>query len=500
MIFIYDDGLNQIGLLSNYEYLSFTKNLRGSGSFEIRISENKVGTEFLQIGNIIALDDYNVGIIVERELNQSSEGRGLILRGFSIEAILSYRVMTESFTNDYSEALVKNIVDKHCVNADDSNRDIDILEIVANEDRGTVQNIEGYLETLDVVLDRILSVDNYGYRIFINSGVLKFDIIEPRDLTASVMFSNKLYNVDDAKKNNSSSNYKNVVFMQGQVDLYSYDYESKIGIERKERGLVNSEIDSSDLADDFGQQILNSNNYEIETIEINIRMNGNPYVYGIDYDLGDVVSVGFDNTIQELQIVGINITRDEKGERISLAFGNQARSIKQLIKDSTTVMPNRGMTTGTAFDMLVSAIVPIASSSVPDGWLLCDGSAINRVTYAALFTAIGTTYGVGDGSTTFNVPNIKGSVIVGLDSAQTEFDALGETGGAKTHTLTIDEMPSHNHGIPASNDSTPDGGIVAPASEDTDDLTLSTTTRNTGGGTAHNNLQPYIVLNYVIKY
>jgi microcystin-dependent protein len=140
-----------------------------------------------------------------------------------------------------------------------------------------------------------------------------------------------------------------------------------------------------------------------------------------------------------------------------------------------------------------------AGSTAPSGYLLCDGSAVNRTTYAKLFTAIGTTYGAGDGSTTFNVPNLKGKVAVGLNSADTSFDALGETGGAKTHTLTIAEMPSHTHAYTLPNNSDPNfmtggGSYNVKVADGT-----GTTTTETGGGGAHNNLQPYIVLNYIIK-
>lgn len=163
------------------------------------------------------------------------------------------------------------------------------------------------------------------------------------------------------------------------------------------------------------------------------------------------------------------------------------------------------------------AVTQYAGSSAPTGWLLCDGSAVSRTTYAVLFAVIGTTYGVGDGSTTFNLPNLKGRVPVGLDAAQTEFDTLAETGGAKTHTLTSAEMPVHTHvqdshvhaqnvsanpgsGGPAYRqdyDADIAGGSVYAQGIDTASATA--TNQNTGGGTAHNNLQPYIVLNYIIK-
>jgi microcystin-dependent protein len=77
---------------------------------------------------------------------------------------------------------------------------------------------------------------------------------------------------------------------------------------------------------------------------------------------------------------------------------------------------------------------------------VCDGSAVSRSTYSGLFGVLGTAYGAGDGSTTFNLPNLKGRVIVGRDSADADWDTLGETRGAKTHTLSQAEMPVHTHG------------------------------------------------------
>jgi microcystin-dependent protein len=182
-------------------------------------------------------------------------------------------------------------------------------------------------------------------------------------------------------------------------------------------------------------------------------------------------------------------------------------------------------------------------SVAPEGYLLCNGQSVSTGAYPALFAAIGYTYG-GSGLN-FNVPNLQNRVPVGLGT-ETEFDALGETGGSKNHQLTIDEMPSHTHIQDAHNHTqnshnhtqnshTHDirGGYVSPtqqsgftnsfvASGGTYGFTFSTTedtqartatniattatnqattatNQNTGGGLAHNNLQPYIVLNYIIK-
>lgn len=152
-------------------------------------------------------------------------------------------------------------------------------------------------------------------------------------------------------------------------------------------------------------------------------------------------------------------------------------------------------------------VVPYAGSTAPGGYLMADGSAVSRTTYADLFTAIGTTYGAGDGSTTFNLPNLAGRVPVGLDSTDTDFDALNETGGEKEHTLTEAEMPSHTHAQDPHRHSISiyrngSGSTGNPGMRDggTDYTNYTTATnQNTGGDDPHNNLQPYITLNYIIK-
>jgi microcystin-dependent protein len=174
------------------------------------------------------------------------------------------------------------------------------------------------------------------------------------------------------------------------------------------------------------------------------------------------------------------------------------------------------------------SVIAYGGATAPNGWLLCDGSAISRTTYAALFAAVSTTYGAGDGSTTFNVPDLRGRVIAGQDDMggssanrltnQTgglDGDTLGATGGSETHTLTSAQMPAHTHTAtvtdPGHTHTTPtndggsraDGASVTPTNSDgvTGNATTGITVANssTGGDGAHNNVQPTLILNYIIR-
>lgn len=136
------------------------------------------------------------------------------------------------------------------------------------------------------------------------------------------------------------------------------------------------------------------------------------------------------------------------------------------------------------------------------GWLECNGQAVSRTQYKRLFDELGITYGAGDSSTTFNVPNIAGKTIVGVDSTDADFDTMGETQGAKTTTLTAAQsgLPLHQHSV----------WNVYGGATGANHLTLATTeqeavntrTYNTGGtaaSEAHSNLQPSIVLRAWIR-
>ena len=198
--------------------------------------------------------------------------------------------------------------------------------------------------------------------------------------------------------------------------------------------------------------------------------------------------------------------------------------------------------------MFIGNIIAFTGQSVPSGYLVCDGSAVGREEYPELFSVIGTTYGAGDGISTFNLPSISGKTLLCTSSSH----LIGSTGGEEEHSIVSSEMPSHAHTIPAhSHENTI--GIKTPslshtitqpvftyvglsgstsrirsgqaASTGTTSATMSRSanlaiadhpatpctvtggildcpafnTENTGVGQGHNNMMPYLAVKYLIK-
>lgn len=158
-------------------------------------------------------------------------------------------------------------------------------------------------------------------------------------------------------------------------------------------------------------------------------------------------------------------------------------------------------------------ISPYAGATAPTGWLLCAGQAVSRTTYAALFAATSTTYGAGNGSTTFNLPDLRGRVAAGKDNMNgsdagiltsalaggVDGDTLGAKGGNDGHLLLASQsgLPQHNH-----LDNTNDGFAVTQSGGANRPINTNTVTGNAGPLNAvneHNNVQPTIILNYIIK-
>lgn len=150
-----------------------------------------------------------------------------------------------------------------------------------------------------------------------------------------------------------------------------------------------------------------------------------------------------------------------------------------------------------------ASVLPFAGSVVPQGYLLCDGAEVSATDYANLFAQIGTTYGEASEEGLFKLPDLRGRVPVGAGLGDGLTDrVLGTVDGEENHQLTIGEMPRHEHAWENSfyslvRVSTSGGESIGSGSEDYSNL--RSTGSFQGGDLPHNNMQPFVVLNYIIK-
>lgn len=275
-----------------------------------------------------------------------------------------------------------------------------------------------------------------------------------------------------------------------------------------------------------------TNSAGLVSLEIGMGNNVNGDLAAIDWSMGPFFIE------QEIDPNGgTNYTITSTTQLLSVPFALYSRNAERAESAAVADQANSLSAAGAgSLSVPLGTILPYAGSAgnVPDGWLLCDGTAYETNAYPELFALIGVSYGSEQGR--FRVPNFQGRTPVGYNINETEFNALGKNGGAKTHTLSTNEIPSHNHGASTGSAGshfhdirldTGGGGSFGSGRQlvlngiGDDDLYLDATgfnitnilfpTRsagshthsvsvsNTGGGAAHNNLQPYLTINFIIK-
>jgi len=231
-----------------------------------------------------------------------------------------------------------------------------------------------------------------------------------------------------------------------------------------------------------------------------------------------------------LTIPAPNPTSVGAGQIIPQLFLDSAVTYRRVIQYSDGTYdeqdPIGEVTDQGEFGPPVGTVLDYAGDTAPSGFLFCYGQEISRIEYSDLFGVIGTFYGAGNGTTTFTLPDYRGRVLVGKDnmggvaagrlttSVSPSGSILGAVGGEQSHVLTVAELPAHTHGVTdpshthgltdtlrnsGGSGNTSAGGTILAASNTTEAATTGVTIQNTGDGDGHNNVQPSIVVNKIIK-
>ena len=205
----------------------------------------------------------------------------------------------------------------------------------------------------------------------------------------------------------------------------------------------------------------------------------------------------------------VRITNDGKmGINLGGAVPEETLHVNGNLKVTGTVdVGSSGFSVSSGF------ILPFGGGTAPSGWLECNGQAVSRSTYSDLFAIVGTIYGAGDGSTTFNVPDLQGRVIMGeggntAGRTPAALESIGDTSGEQSVILNVNQLPAHNHsgrgsvnrGAYRDDGDTPARGQgLSPTSYFRGSVGINVTVDNTGGNAPINNIQPSIVIMYLIK-
>ncbi len=265
----------------------------------------------------------------------------------------------------------------------------------------------------------------------------------------------------------------------------------------------------------------------------NLDMSGNLHVHGNEFIRGSLDVSGNQAVAGNSRIYGNQVltgSLDVSGNQAvagnSRIYGNQVLTgnldVSGNINTTQDVHSRSVYATGNYYldnYVLIPAgtVIQSAAINAPAGWLNCDGSPVSRTAYPDLFAAIEYTYGGSDAS--FNLPDLRGRACIGAgQGAGLTNRALGAKDGYETHTLTSGQMPSHNHSITdpghshtwnnglqqddsgfggSSDEYTRIGGSVTGVIAN---ATTGILINNAGGGEAHNNMQPFLALRFLIKY
>lgn len=361
-----------------------------------------------------------------------------------------------TITSD-GEDIMKRLVNFNIGPAAIASRKYPWLSYTTNLHRGAT--ISSSLR-FDLLADAFTAIGiraNLGWRFYQSGAGIVFDVYTPSDKSATVRLDIRNGGLESTELGYSAPTATQVLVLgQGEgADRTVLPVTTTASLaEATAWGLrweVSKDERNTDVTTELqqaGEEILTEQGSTINSLKVVPSDTPNQRL-GVDWFLGDIVTVLIDgspatSTVTEVAtaIGSAGVIRQATvGDPVGFSWDARQAS---LTKQQDTRISALEATVDAAVPLrpgslnLTGMVMMTAAGSPPTGWLICQGQAISRVTYSALFAAIGTTYGAGDGSTTFNVPDMQGRVPVGVSATDTDFP-FGGVGGSKT--------VAHNHGL-----------------------------------------------------
>ena len=363
-LYVLDDKFKVLGIIDNYECLVWQRNYYKPSSFSMQIIPTFEQFELLKKGNILLKKDNTkeAMYIDHRELEENEEGiEVLVVSGYSLTQWLDRRItLYKELEKDKAETVIKNYVNRHCINPTEANRKIDNLVLGTNNNLGQeIDYLSHYKPLLDEI-EAISTTNELGYKIDLDldNKQYVFEVYQGLDRSINqnaipkAIFSTEFENVTNQKYIDSDNNYRNMVLVAGAGE----DANRKtltLGTENKGLDRYELFVDARDISDTEQQgedevsipieeynKLLEVRGKEklsectkVETFDCTL-INVNSLIYRVDFDLGDKVSIinkKWGLMLNE-RIVSITETYDEEGLNIDIEIGNNIPTLIEKIK------------------------------------------------------------------------------------------------------------------------------------------------------------------------
>ena len=452
---------------------------------------NKADTSYVntQLGN--KADTSYVNTQLDKKQNKLTPGSNITIVDNTISAVVDLSNYYNKTTSD-SRYLAKNVVNLQ------ASSNLDTIKTpgfyffakeVANNPKSTKN---GYLFVLpksgDYAAQLVISEDNDGffYRVTLFSSSSSGPVWTPWVNSST----SKLIGVlEDLKTNNKSD----LVSALNEV----YDMASYYVVINK-----NQNIDLNDYVDNKRYDIGRNNTYTVTNGPFsNDKYEGK----GIILDVYSVKESGGESsaTLKLYQVLNTTTLSNEYEKMYRTATVNEELNVlNEVVKSSVSGFsewkPLVYKSSNFGDSMPIGATIEWFGTDIPSNFLELNGQEISRTTYKELFDIVGTVFGSGNGTTTFNLPNKKGRMSIGLNPDDTDFNTLGKKGGSKTHLMTINELVNHTHPIAYGGSQTGESeavvgsnGVVNP-----DNRTII---KAEGQNQPFNIMNPYIVSKFIVK-